>query len=319
VQETTAKPPIKTKKYMLTIWKSSAIHIKGKQLVLSNGQGNNPLVVPLPPTLMDFLQRVPMKPAKLVWDSKNERYYIHLSVEVDGRSFESNEKVVAVDPGVIHPIAAFDGEEVRIWNGGELNAKIQYRHKRLADTQRVLSRTKPGSRKYKKLLRVKRRVLRKLNNQINDILHKITSNFVSCVVERKASKIVIWDVTGIRDHAKYHAVANQKIHTWLFREIVSMIEYKARLAGVEVEYISEEYTSQTCPICGHRHKPSNHNFKCPVCGFEYHRDGVGAMNICKKYLGHGQVVVDLAPAVGVRFNWHLRGLGISPWKLALSQ
>jgi len=176
---------------MLTIWKSSAIHIKGKQLVLSNGRGNNPLVVPLPPTLMDFLQRVPMKPAKLVWDSKNERYYIHLSVEVDGRSFESNEKVVAVDLGVIHPIAAFDGEEVRIWNGGELNAKIQYRHKRLADTQRVLSRTKPGSRKYKKLLRVKRQVLCKLNNQINDILHKITSNFVSCVIERKASKIVI--------------------------------------------------------------------------------------------------------------------------------
>jgi len=98
-----------------------------------------------------------------------------------------------------------------------------------------------------------------------------------------------------------------------------MIEYKARLAGVEVEYISEEYTSQTCPVCGHRHKPSNRNFKCPVCGFEYHRDGVGAMNIYKKYLGCGRVVVDLAPAVGVRFNWHLRGLGISPWKLALSQ
>jgi len=312
-----AKPPFRTKQYMPTIWKASAIHIKNQQLVLSNGRGNQPFVIPIPSSL--DLSRFAIKLAKLVWNPKNRRYYIHLSVEVDGHTFEPGDSVVAVDLGVVHPIAAFNGCEVRIWNGGELNSKLQYKHKRLAGIQQALSQTKPGSRKHKKLLKAKQRVLRKLSNQITDILHKITSSFVEWARQNGARIIVIGDVGGIRNKVKYHAKANQKIHDWKFRKITSMIEYKAKLAGIEVKYVSEEYTSQTCPVCGHRRKPSNRNFKCPVCGFEYHRDGVGAINIHKKYLGYGRVVADLAPAVGVRFNPHLRGPGISPWKLALSQ
>lgn len=314
-----ARPPFRTKKHMSTVWKANAIHIRGTNLVLSNGRGNEPFVVPLPRTLAGWINNAHIKLAKLIWDPRNRRYYIHLSIEVDGYSLELNETVVAVDLGVIHPIAAFDGKEVRIWNGGELNAKLQYRHKRLSSLQQALSRAKRGSKRYRKLLRAKRRVLRKLRNQFDDILHKITSNFVAWAAQRKASKIVIGDVTGIRERVNYNKVANQKIHGWLFSRITQLIEYKAKLAGIAVEYITEEYTSQTCPVCGYRHKPVNRDFKCSECGFKYHRDGVGAINIHKKYLGYGQVVAELAPAVGVRFDPHLRGHGLSPWKLALSQ
>ena len=314
-----AKPPFRTKKYMPTVWKASAIHIKGTKLVLSNGRDNEPFAVPLPQTLIGWINNAHIKLAKFVWDFRNRRCCIHLSIEVDGRNFESNETAVAVDLGVIHPIVAFDGEEVRIWNGGELNAKLQYRHKRLSSLQQALSRTKHGSKRCRKLLRTKRRILRKLRNQLDDILHKTTSNFVAWAVQQKASKIVIGDVTGIRECVNYNKVANQKIHGWLFSRIARLIEYKAKLAGIAVENVSEEYTSQTCPVCRNRHKPANRNFKCPKCGFKYHRDGVGAINIHKKYLGYGQVVAVLAPAVGVRLNPHLRGHGLSPWKLALSQ
>jgi len=100
--------------------------------------------------------------------------------------------------------------------------------------------------------------------------------------------------------------------------IAQLIEYKAKLAGIAVEYVSEEYASQTCPVCGHRHKPANRNFKCSKCGYEYHRDGKGTINTRKKDLGCGQVVAALAPAVGERPEANLRGHGLSPWKLALS-
>jgi len=314
-----AKPPFRAKKYMPTIWKTSAIHVKGEALVLSNGKGNKPLHVPIPSVLVGKLQNSTIKLAKLVWDSKNERYYIHLTIEVDGRTQKTGGKVISVDLGVIHPITAFDGYEVRIWNGGILNAKLRYRNKRLASLQSALVKSTKGSRKHRKLLKAEKRVLRKLNNQINDILHKIISNFVKWVIERNAKVIVIGDVTGMRNRAKYNKVANQKLHGWLFRKIANLIKYKAEAAGIEVDFVSEEYTSQTCPVCGHRYKPSNRNFKCPVCGFEYHRDGVGAINIHKKYTGCGLVVAGLAPAVGVRYNSHLRGPGVSPWKLASSQ
>ena len=64
-----------------------------------------------------------------------------------------------------------------------------------------------------------------------------------------------------------------------------MIEYKATLAGIKVEFEDESYTSQTCPNCGHRHKPRNRNYHCKACGYKYHRDGVGAINLWKKVSG----------------------------------
>jgi putative transposase len=41
-----------------------------------------------------------------------------------------------------------------------------------------------------------------------------------------------------------------------------MIEYKAKLAGITVERVDEAYTSQECPQCGHRQKPSGREYSC---------------------------------------------------------
>ena len=43
------------------------------------------------------------------------------------------------------------------------------------------------------------------------------------------------------------------------------------------------------------------------CGFEYHRDGVGAINLYNKVSGFllSPVVGAMASPIGVRFDWHL--------------
>ena len=76
---------------------------------------------------------------------------------------------------------------------------------------------------------------------------------------------------------------------------------KAKVAGIKVEQIDEAYTLQTCPTCGNQKKPKNRNYTCK-CGFKYHRDGVGAINIRQKYLGRlgDPVVAAIAPPVGFR-------------------
>ncbi|HDR3890402.1 TPA: transposase, partial [Bacillus cereus] len=38
------------------------------------------------------------------------------------------------------------------------------------------------------------------------------------------------------------------------------------------------YTSQTCPKCSEKNKAQDRKYNC-ICGFEKHRDIVGAMNI----------------------------------------
>ncbi|MEB8836003.1 zinc ribbon domain-containing protein, partial [Bacillus cereus] len=48
--------------------------------------------------------------------------------------------------------------------------------------------------------------------------------------------------------------------------------------GIKVEYVNPSYTSQTCPKCSEKNKAQDRKYKCQ-CGFEKHRDIVGAMNI----------------------------------------
>jgi putative transposase len=64
----------------------------------------------------------------------------------------------------------------------------------------------------------------------------------------------------------------------------------------------ESYTSQTCPMCNTKNKTDNRNYTCRECGFTYHRDGVGAVNIYKKYLGLDQVEGGLTPPTGIRYK-----------------
>jgi len=79
---------------------------------------------------------------------------------------------------------------------------------------------------------------------------------------------------------------------------------------MEVALQAEHYTSRTCPCCGHvRSKVKGRVFHCPKCGWTYHRDGVGAMNIRYKYRGEygvPHVVADMAPATGIRHMPHTR-------------
>ena len=91
---------------------------------------------------------------------------------------------------------------------------------------------------------------------------------------------------------KYHVVWCPKYRRSVLANGVDvrLIEYKARLEGIKVEYVNPAYTSQTCPVCGHVHHANDRNYICK-CGFHIHRDLLGAMNICNstKYVGDSNV------------------------------
>ena len=194
-----------------------------------------------------------------------------------------------------------------IYNGRKLRSIRRYREKTKARFQAKMDRCKQRSKRWYRLRRAKGKALVKLDAQIKDAEHKITSRFISDCQRAKADTIVIGDLKGIRDRAKFSKLSNQKIHQWPFARIASMIEYKATLVAIKVESVSEAYTSQTCPQCGHRHKPRNRNYHCKPCGFKYHRDGVGAINLWNKVSGwlFHPVVGAMASPIGVRFHSHL--------------
>ena len=295
-----AKPPKRTPHFFKVRWKSSAISLRDGVLRLSNGKGNPPI------TLQSTVE-----PVYVEMYFQRGSYYFSLVYKVHTPPKHETGKAVAIDMGEIHPIVSHDGQQTIIYNGRALRAIKQYINKFKAHIQSKMDRCIKRSNRWYRLKRIKTKVLAKLNAQLKDAEHKITSRFISDCLKAKADTIVIGDLKGIRDRAKFGKVSNQKVHQWAFARLQFMICYKAELAGLKVKFVSEAYTFQTCPRCGNRKKPTNRNYHCNHCGFEYHRDGVGAINLWNKVSGFllSPVVGAMASPIGVRFNPHLCKLG----------
>lgn len=293
-----SKPPHKQKKYQTTTWKKSAVSIKDDMLVLSNGRNVKPLKIPLPKKFDK--SRMPVI-INLVYNYG--QYELHFVYNTETDSNSTAEGVVGVDIGEIHPIVSFDGHNTTIFNGRYIRSLYRLRNKVLAAFNSKIDRCAKHSKRWWWLVRRKWKHIRNIDNQIKDCLHKHTTKFVDKCQKNNIGTIILGNLTGIRENIDYGKKANQKLHQWAFSKIINLIEYKAKSIGISVKMIDESYTSQTCPKCSSKKKISNRNYSCK-CGFQYHRDGVGAINIRQKYLGHLGVpaVADMAPPIGIRLE-----------------
>jgi len=74
---------------------------------------------------------------------------------------------------------------------------------------------------------------------------------------------------------------NQRMSQWSFGLLFAYLEYKLAEKGIKLKKVDESYTTQTCPVCNRRKKPSGRTYRCK-CGYESHRDVHGAFNILAK-------------------------------------
>jgi len=293
-----AHPPRRRKRYFRIEYKRSALCLKDGLLRLSNGKGNEPLLLNWPWGL----------PNTVVIHWTGTHYEAIATYEVEVASLPLGEKVAGIDPGEIHMAVSHDGEHTYILNGRLLRAKRQYRNKLQAElNSRIDGRMKKGSRRRKKLIASKKRQLKKIAQQIKDIEHKQTTRLISTLHENGVQTVVIGDVRDIRQDNDVGHTNNQKIHQWSHGSVRFKLTYKAKMLGMQVALQDEHYTSRTCPCCGYvRSKVQGRVFRCPKCGWTYHRDGVGSINIRQKYLASVPVVGVMAPPTGMRFGPHVR-------------
>jgi len=280
--------PHKRKRFRPTIWKNSAIKVSDGIMQLSLARGRGVLEVRLPGYLVS-LPPESFREVRLVYN-RSDLYEWHVVVE-DGAEPEPppGKRVAAVDLGEVHPAAVADGEEAVVISARELRANHQYTAKRLAELQHRQAAKKKGSRSWKRLQRRKNRFLAEQRRRVRDIEHKASRATVDWAVERKVGTLVIGDVRNVGDGKPMHAKSQQKIGMWPHGRMRRYITYKAEAAGIKVpEPEDESYSTQTCPRCGHRYKPTGRIYRCPACGFVAHRDVVGSVNILSHYL-YGQV------------------------------
>jgi len=119
---------------------------------------------------------------------------------------------------------------------------------------------------------------------VNQVLHRVST----LIVEKARANneaIVLERLKGIRyAHQRGNGEGKAKrrrIALWPFHQLQSYIDYKARWAGVPVEYVSPSYTSKTCNCCGNinrKLKVTERCWLCP-CGAKLDRDLNAAINI----------------------------------------
>ena len=202
--------------------------------------------------------------AQIVYDAKED-------------AASSNDNVMGVDLGIKCPAVSYcpDGS-IKFYGNGRKNKYIRRHYNNLR--KRFQKAKKP-------------KAVVKINNKeqriMKDIDHKLSREIVNTAKAHDVSVIKLERLQNIRSTTRTSRKNNHNLHTWSFYRLATFIEYKAKLAGIEVEYVDPAYTSQICPICGRIQHAKDRNYICR-CGYHTHRDLLGAINICNstEYIGN---------------------------------
>ena len=275
------KYPWRRKINFPTTWKADGFKLSGNRLRLSlgtfAGHRQKPIEVKLPKSILASVGNNKIQQITLIWDG-----WLKLAIIIeDGKEVApavQSDVTCGIDLGEIHSITAFEKSGNAIIITGRLLRSVkQYQLKKLAEFSKKLSKCKTNSRRYKKLRRAKRRMLEKTNAQIRDLNHKITRSFVTWAIENNVSKVYVGNPEGVQ-RKKCRKIVSQKLSRWNFGKHLEYLGYKLAAVGIELEKISEAYSTQTCPRCGRRNKCKSRNYRCS-CGYVAHRDIHGARNI----------------------------------------
>lgn len=210
---------------------------------------------------------------------KNHILVAQIVYEIVEPELKTDGNIMGIDLGIKCPAVSYcsDGS-VKFYGNGRRNKYIRrhyaYLRKKL-QTSKKMEAVKRMNDKEQRIMR--------------DIDHKLSHNIVETAVAHNVKIIKLEQLQNIRSTVRTSRKNNHSLHNWSFYRLAQFIEYKARLAGILVEYINPAYTSQTCPICGHIHPAADRNYICK-CGFHIHRDLLGAMNICNstEFVGNRQ-------------------------------
>ena len=278
-------PPYRHKRYFNPRWvQTSRGSIKKEGDTLRLGGGRR-----APAIILSWPHPRP-KSVEIGWDGTQPEVYAtydsdkqDLPADLIRERTPTGNKTAGVDLGEVYLAAAYDGEETVLIDGSKLRVLRQLQNKEKRWFAKQIDRKEKGSNRWRKLVEAKRKRLKKIRDRIDDLIHKLSTRLVEELWARGVSTIAIGDITGIRENIDYGAEMNRRLHQWAYRQFVDKVEYKAARCGMTVEQTGEAYTSQACPSCGARHKPSGRNYHCSDCGFEAHRDQVGAMNIRARF------------------------------------
>lgn len=219
---------------------------------------------------------------------KRGRYKVEIIYEREEKKKAKGNNIMAIDLGMnnLASCTNMKNNKSLIIAGESIKAKIGYLNKEIERLQGIQMKM-VGNKNYRSTKRIER-IYEQRRNYSNTYMHKASRMVVEYAKENECSTIVIGDIKNIKQNMK----KNKKFVTIPLQKLVRKIEYKAKLEGIEVVYITEEYTSGISSIDKEEIKKENYNKKRRITrglfqtnkGKIINADINGSINILRKYI-----------------------------------
>ena len=223
-------------------------------------------------------------------NDKSTRIFLLLSIDIPAKKQVLDKEVVlGVDLGIKCPlylaINKNDNFKMQIGDIEHFHNQRTMFQKRFKSLQKLIC-TQGGHGRKKKLEPLEK-LKGKERNWVHTQNHVYSREVIKQALKHNAGTIHMESLKDfgkgkegyVKDEYKY------LLRYWSYYELQSMIEYKAKLEGIEVKYIDPAYTSQTCSYCGERgERKKQEEFVCtnPQCkrrGEKINADFNAARNI----------------------------------------
>jgi putative transposase len=225
----------------------------------------------------------------LKWKGKQQRgqihyddgkFYLYQSVEIETPKIKKNDMIAGVDLGIKRLFGiAINNKNDYLIGGERFFKQWKYYEDKIAKEKQILSYiNRKTSKKLSKLYSQR-------NKWQNNLYNNVVAKMFRIFKRNNISTLFVGDVKNIRENNDKGTLCNQMLHNyWAFDKLYHKMTNKAEENGIEMIKITEEYTSQRCPICGDICKDNKKDriFICSFCGYIDHRDIVGAKNIMFK-------------------------------------
>ena len=209
------------------------------------------------------------------------RFYVSLTCEVEKeepkpKKVRNHEDVVGIDLGLKSFAVLSTGEKIQAPKPLAKSLKLLKRR------SKQFSRKQEGSNNQKKAALKLARLHRKIKNQRQDFLHKLTTELA------KDKPVLVIEDLNVKGLVKGNLSRSVADVGW--GDFRRMLEYKAEWYGATLIVAPRSFPStRLCSRCGHlqgRMSLSQRVFRCGACGLETDRDLNAAINLKKYGIAH---------------------------------
>jgi len=126
---------------------------------------------------------------------------------------------------------------------------------------------------------------RREQNRIREIYYKAVKEIIGRAKETGTTVIVMEDLEIHKEDMGSEEL-NGRMHRWSYRRFQRMLEYQAKLHGLNVVYVDPRNTSRICPVCNGELSQSRNGrrlMRCRRCGLEEDRDMIAVKNLTRRY------------------------------------